>query len=473
MMFLRGGRLELSDNKPEKGDYIYTAVTQENGRQKLIAEVKIGDAVLSDSRYATGDNISFKKECEQLFGLMLYNQLSQLTGIYPKWGTLTGIRPVKLFHSMLGKGCTAEQTADYYSKKYLVSDEKIKLALETQKRESKILAQSTPDSFSLYVSIPFCPTRCNYCSFVSHSIDRAAALLPEYVRLLCEELAVTAQTVKKIGLKLRTIYFGGGTPTTLSPEQLKQVIDVIAANFDLTYLDEYTVEAGRPDTITAEKLKALKQGGITRLSINPQTFNDAVLEHIGRRHTSKQTVDAYFLAQEIGFDNINMDIIAGLPSDTLQSFKVTVDKIMSLAPANVTVHTLSVKRSAQLADSKNEVLGDSTKTAEAMLEYAYKRFDENGYYPYYLYRQKNMLGNLENTGFCKDGYDCKYNVYIMDETHTILAVGAGAVTKLVEPNGTLIERVFNYKFPYEYIDRFEKALNDKEKVKEFYERHHF
>ncbi|HAN44774.1 MAG TPA: hypothetical protein DCP97_05220 [Ruminococcaceae bacterium] len=162
-----------------------------------------------------------------------------------------------------------------------------------------------------------------------------------------------------------------------------------------------------------------------------------------------------------------------MPSDTLQSFKVTVDKIMSLAPANVTVHTLSVKRSAQLADSKNEVLGDSTKTAEAMLEYAYKRFDENGYYPYYLYRQKNMLGNLENTGFCKDGYDCKYNVYIMDETHTILAVGAGAVTKLVEPNGTLIERVFNYKFPYEYIDRFEKALNDKEKVKEFYERHHF
>ena len=438
-------------NRPEK-PYILTSVHDE-------VRVELCTDMLSETLTAPlcDDN-------ELMMGVLLYRLLSKAYGRVLPWGILTGVRPIKLFSKLaLEKG--VGEAERYFTDTLLVSEEKTRLSRLVFDNQREILSRSDKRSFSLYVSIPFCPSRCNYCSFVSQSIEKAKKLIEGYLPLLLSEIRYTSQIARELDLRLESVYIGGGTPTTLSAEQLDVLLSEIRDDFDMSGCSEFTVEAGRPDTVTREKLTALKKHDVSRISINPQTFNDSVLEHIGRRHNSQQTIDAYRLARELGFDNINMDLIAGLTTDTPESFNRTIDTVLELDPESVTVHTLAVKRSARLNSS--DAVREQAYTAR-MLDYAADRLTQGGYEPYYLYRQSKMLSNLENIGWAKKGYFSPYNVYIMEETHSILACGAGAVTKLRDVNSDYLERIFNFKYPYEYISRFDELLERKARIKSFY-----
>ena len=447
-----------------------TRIREENGRAKLHASLRMDGAY----REASGvfdhnamEQEPFDKLCAVKLAVLLYGLFTELCRYEPKWGVLIGVRPIKLLRR-LSEEMGEEAAVRYFLEELHVSKEKTDLSCRTMHVEKQLLALSRPESFSLYVSIPFCPTRCAYCSFVASSVKQTAALIPQYVELLCEELVCTARIAKELGLRLQTIYFGGGTPTTLTAQQISQLLSVIHREFDLSFCRELTVEAGRPDTITEEKLLAMKEQGVSRISINPQTMNDAVLRNIGRRHTTEQTVRAFELARQCGMDNINMDLIAGLPREPLESFRNTIDTVTAMDPESITVHTLSLKRSSDInQNGRHEFINDAS-LAGSMLDYAQEQLTEKGYRPYYLYRQSRMVGNLENTGWAKPGYENLYNVFIMDETHTILACGAGAVSKVRDPYSNRLERIFNFKYPYEYRDRFGEMLERKEKVKEIY-----
>lgn len=457
-IFLRGRELKIFEGKdvPEE-DFIYTSVSGDD----IFVRVKMDGKDLSASGKAE-ENQAARLE------YLLYKLLSEITGLTPKWGTLTGIRPVKLALSMMDKGISAEEVREKFKNERLVSEEKLDLLMSTAEHEVAIRKLSKPESVSMYISIPFCPSRCSYCSFTSHAIEKAAKLIPQYVDLLCEELRDTAVLMDELGLHLETVYMGGGTPTVLGPEQMDRVLSTTRSSFDFSGVRELTVEVGRPDTITPEKLEVMKKNSVDRISINPQTMDDGVLELIGRKHTAKDVIDAFYMARSFGFDNINMDLISGLPGDDSDKFRRTIDSVLELDPENITLHTLTVKRSANLVNDAQEMLG---RTVDEMNEHAFRCFDEAGYYPYYLYRQKGTVEALENTGFCKPGKEGIYNVFIMDETHSILATGAGGVTKMKDPHGTKIERIFNFKFPYEYIDRFDLMNERKEQVRDFYERY--
>ena len=432
--------------------YILTSVYDEV-RVELCADGERGElsAPLSD-------------DDELRMGILLYRLLSAHYHRELPWGILTGVRPIKLFSRLADKD-GEEEAERYFRDTLLVSAEKTELAKTVRHNQSTIIKRSGKRSFSLYVSIPFCPTRCSYCSFVSQSVEKAKKLIEDYIPLLLGEIRYTAELARELDLRLESVYIGGGTHTTLTAEQLDLLLSEIEADFDMSRCAEFTVEAGRPDTVTREKLAALKKHAVTRISINPQTFNDSVLEHIGRKHNSQQTIDAFRLARELGFDNINMDLIAGLTTDTPESFERTISIIRELDPESVTVHTLAVKRSARLNSA--DAVREQAYTAR-MLAYASARLTDGGYEPYYLYRQSKMLSNLENIGWAKPGCFSPYNVYIMEETHSILACGAGAVTKLRDTASDYLERIFNFKYPYEYISRFDELLQRKQRVKSFY-----
>ena len=383
------------------------------------------------------------------------------------WGMITGVRPVKYFRSIKEEHST-EYAEQFFKNSYFVTHEKLSLAKTTEKYERDILNSSKENSFSLYISIPFCPSRCSYCSFVSQSVERTKHLIEPYVDLLCKEIQHTGKIARDNHLCLETAYIGGGTPTTLNAEQLKKLIDAVNTSFDMEKCREFTVEAGRPDTITEDKLRVLKEGGVTRVSINPQTLNDDVLKKIGRRHTAEETIKAFEMAKEKHFKTLNSDLIAGLPTESLSSFKATLDKIISLETENITVHTLSIKRSADYTEQGLTTNREDAERTGAMLRYAEEELTKNGYIPYYLYRQSRMVGNFENVGWAKKGHQGLYNVFIMDETHSILGCGAGAVTKLKNPKDNSLERIFNYKFPYEYIDSFDEIISRKNKADKFF-----
>lgn len=428
--------------------------------------VKAGGFEKTVSAELTKDDVADELKMAQL----LYSLLCEKFDTTLPWGLLTGVRPIKLLRRIMEEMGESDGL-DYYSNQLMVSDKKKELAVITEKAEREILELSKEKSFSLYISIPFCPSRCNYCSFVSQSIEKAKHLIGDYVDLLCEEIKLTAEVAKNLGLTLETVYMGGGTPTTLTASQMAQVLKTVNDNFDMSTCREFTVEAGRPDTITREKLLAIKENGVTRISINPQTLNDEVLNIIGRRHSAQDTIDAFNLARECGFDNINMDLIAGLNGDYYDSFVNTLDKVRSLSPESITIHTLSLKRSSTLNMENIEVdIGIKNETT-SMLEYSQEKLLNDGFIPYYLYRQSRMAGNLENVGWAKKGCESLYNVYIMDETHTILACGAGGVTKLKAYNQNTLERIFNFKFPYEYNTRFDELMERKNGIYEFYKKH--
>lgn len=406
-------------------------------------------------------------DCELELCTLLYHLLVKLLGFTHGWGLITGVRPVKLLRR-LTREMGAEAALDYYRDKLLVGEEKTALCQTTLQTEDKLLALSRPDSFSLYVSIPFCPTRCDYCSFVSQTVVQAKKLIPTYVEQLCREIAYTGELARQLGLRLETVYFGGGTPTTLSAEQLTMLFRAVENAFDLSTVREYTVEAGRPDTVTPEKMAAIRAAGVGRVSINPQTLQPAVLAGIGRKHTVEQFYDAFEMARRAGFTNINTDLIAGLPGDDYEGFADTMDRILALNPESVTVHTLSMKRASNIMLQKRPDFGVEDD-AVRMVRLSAQKLPQAGYIPYYLYRQSRTVGNQENVGWSKPGCEGLYNVYIMDETHTILGCGAGAVSKLKQPGTDYLERIFNYKFPYEYNDGLDEMLRRKQAVTTFYE----
>lgn len=455
--------------------YEKIAVINEIAEDDIFAVSKLEDRTCSVTLNFLGKSFSetlvspddTAKEKELTLATALFNCFVQATDYRSEWGLLTGVRPAKLF-SRLIKTVGVGGAEDYFKNRLLVSGEKTSLCKETAVSEEKIIAKNSKNSFSLYISIPFCPSRCSYCSFVSHSVDKAGKLIDSYVELLCKEIKETGIIAREQNLKLETVYIGGGTPVAISAAQIAQIMAAVKENFDLTEISEYTVEAGRPDAIDKDKLLAIKQGGATRISVNPQTMNNAVLREIGRNHTAEQTVEAMALARQVGFDNINMDLIAGLPTDTPESFKNTLHALLELNPESITVHSLSVKRASNISRENTLPEFETGKAASEMVRYARKTLSKKGILPYYMYRQSKTVGNLENVGYAKKGYEGLYNVYIMDETHTILACGASAVTKLREPGGDYIERIFNFKYPYEYISRFSEIIARKKGICEFY-----
>lgn len=448
----------IRDFSEPQPPYIYTEVSD-----KITISVNIGSFNKSETavkKLTDDDN-------ELVSAQLLYKLLCDFTGLTQPWGILTGVRPVKLLRR-LAEESSEEQAVKKFEKDFFVSNEKIALSRETEHNERKILELSKPESFSLYVGIPFCPSRCSYCSFVMASIERAEKLIEPYTKLLCEEIKRTAEIANKLGLRLETVYFGGGTPTTLSAEQLDTVLRTVNNSFDMSTCREFTVEAGRPDTIDIGKLFALKENKVDRISINPQTVNDEVLKTIGRKHTAQQFFDAFELARKCGFDNINTDLIAGLPTDTPESFKNSLDSIVRLNAECITVHTLCMKRASRLTTEGVTLDLQQARDAREMLAYTQNILGQNEYIPYYMYRQSRMVGNLENVGWSKRGFESLYNVYVMDETHTILACGSGGVTKLKRNNPDYLERIFNFKYPYEYIDRFDELIQRKSGIMQFY-----
>mgnify|MGYP002794499328 CR=1 FL=1 len=448
----------IRDFSEPQPPYIYTEVSD-----KITISVNIGSFNKSETavkKLTDDDN-------ELVSAQLLYKLLCDFTGLTQPWGILTGVRPVKLLRR-LAEESNEEQAVKKFEKDFFVSNEKIALSRETEHNERKILELSKPESFSLYVGIPFCPSRCSYCSFVMASIERAEKLIEPYTKLLCEEIKRTAEIANKLGLRLETVYFGGGTPTTLSAEQLDTVLRTVNKSFDMSTCREFTVEAGRPYTIDIAKLLALKENKVDRISINPQTVNDEVLKTIGRKHTAQQFFDAFELARKCGFDNINTDLIAGLPTDTPESFKNSLDSIVRLNAECITVHTLCMKRASRLTTEGVTLDLQQARDAREMLAYTQNILGQNEYIPYYMYRQSRMVGNLENVGWSKKGFESLYNVYVMDETHTILACGSGGVTKLKRNNPDYLERIFNFKYPYEYIDRFDELIQRKSGIMQFY-----
>ncbi len=434
--------------------YFYCAVSLGEKRQRLVQR--------TERLYPDRD----KKQCEVVITKLLFRMLSDMTGIDVPWGIITGIRPTRKVLPHMEEGLSRQEIYNRLKDEYWISDEKFDLVYNTALIQKPLLEATPKNSVGLYVSIPFCPSRCSYCSFVSHSVEQAKKLMPDYIRLLCDELKIWGGIVKDLGLIVDTVYFGGGTPTSVSAEFLEQLLCAVEENFDLSNLREYCVEAGRPDTITEEKLRVIKAHGVDRISINPQTMNDAVLEKIGRRHTAEEITESYKLARKIGFDNINMDLIAGLPGDTPESFRSTLQQVIDLDPDSITVHTLTLKRAANLfaegASQLDNPVREMVRDSIAMLP-------AKGYNPYYMYRQKNTIDNQENVGYAKTGKESYYNMLIMDESQSIFGAGCAASTKLVEPNG-MITRVCNYKFPYEYIAQFDTLMEKKKQVYEIYER---
>lgn len=446
---------------------VITCCTPVEGGNRIEVTVNLDGAGRRLEAQVIAPENELRDKSELKTAQLIYAALSELTGYTPPWGVLTGVRPSKLMLRLIAD-MGEEAAMDYFLGSLLVSPEKANLAKTVAKAEEEIVNLSQNNSFSLYVSIPFCPTRCSYCSFVSHSIanSNAKKLLPDYLDKLAEEVRLTGSVASELGLKLESVYFGGGTPGVLEAPQMDRLLTEIEHNFDLSTVREYTVEAGRPDTITPEKLRVLRLHDVGRISINPQTFNQRTLELIGRNHSVEQSLKAYMLAKTYGFKSINMDLIAGLPDETLEDFIASVDTAIALSPENITVHTLALKRSSELNASGAGVANGNT--AKKMLEYASSALTGRGYAPYYMYRQSKCVGNLENVGWCLDGHECLYNVFMMEECHTVLALGAGAVTKLREPGGTNIERIFNYKYPYEYISGFDKITERKNGIKSFY-----
>ena len=380
------------------------------------------------------------------------------------WGDVTGIRPVKIARTTLGSGKTEKDFVDMFTNELNVSEEKTQLTLNIAVREMNILKNYKKNDICLYIGVPFCKTRCLYCSFVTNSAAKNSKYMRPFVKNLKTEIEYTADLLKKTDYNIVGLYFGGGTPTTLSAMDLEDVINKCYESFDLTNLVEFTVEAGRPDTIDREKLETLKKCGVTRISINPQTMNDNILKVIGRAHTVEDIYESFSLARECGFDNINMDIIAGLPTETFEEFQNSVNLVTKLEPECITVHTMSIKRGSVLHEKLGDYALTDEKVVSQMVDYSINKLTELKYFPYYLYRQKHMVGDFENIGYSKEGKECLYNIMIMEETNSIVSMGCGGVSKIVNLPNDRIERVFNVKEAKDYVERIDEMLHRKDVI---------
>ena len=391
----------------------------------------------------------------------LYAAALPVLPVTPPWGALAGVRPTKITTKHLLEGGTKQSAKKLLEQVYYVTGDRSRLALDCSESTVKAWEKAEPADISLYVGIPFCPTRCAYCSFVSRSVGRHTELLDPYLAALEQEIALTGELLKNTGRHVRSIYIGGGTPTTLTAKQMAQLMDSIARNFDLSRCIEYTVEGGRPDTLNPEKLQTIRAHGADRMSINPQTMQDHVLKACGRPHKAEDVLRSYEMAVQAGFADINMDLIAGLPADTVEGFCSSLDQVMALQPSNITVHTLALKKGADLFE--RQVALPAAGEVAQMVSYANEKLRQTGYKPYYLYRQKYMSGSFENVGWSRDNRDCLYNIYMMEELHTILSLGGGGMTKVNLPDGTL-QRFHNPKFPEQYIEQLENVLEQKKEL---------
>ncbi|WP_122639182.1 coproporphyrinogen dehydrogenase HemZ [Romboutsia sp. Marseille-P6047] len=402
-----------------------------------------------------------KKVTKETIKRSMYNVLMKKFKSYVPWGILTGIRPVKIVHTLLDKNLSDEEIRENLKTNYLISDEKIDLALSIAKRERKFIYPIDKNKISLYVSIPFCPTRCYYCSFPANPLKQFGHLKKNYLEKLIIEIKGLAKLLEETNKEIETLYIGGGTPTTLDAEEMDILIKALYKELDLSKIKEFTVEAGRPDTINREILECLKKNNVTRISINPQTMNQETLDKIGRGHSVEEIKEAFNLARKIGFDNINMDLILGLEGENVEMVRNTLEEIKKLSPESLTVHTLAIKRASKLKEKMDEYVLTQYEEMVKMIDLSMEYAKEMNLNPYYMYRQKQMLGNLENIGYAKEGYECIYNMQIMEEKQSNYALGAGSISKFVYVDEDRIERVENVKNVEQYIDRVEEMIHRK------------
>ncbi len=436
--------------------------TLHRGAQWLTASAKItvdGKTVCASRRIKAADEtVRLRRRCLQQSFYLAARELLPAT---PPWGALAGVRPTKITTKHLLEGGTEQSARKLLKDVYYVTPERQTLALDCSRSTVKAANLLDQDDLSLYIGIPFCPTRCSYCSFVSRTVGKKTDLLEPYLDALLQEMKITGRLLAESGKHVRTIYIGGGTPSTLSTPQMVRLLDAVKDSFDLSRCIEFTVEGGRPDTLDAEKLRAIREHGADRMSINPQTMEDAVLKACWRPHKAADILTAYHQAVEAGFQAINMDLIAGLPRDSVEGFKRSLDTVAALNPANITVHTLALKKGADLFEHPENL--PSYEEVTEMVDYAARTLRQLGYRPYYLYRQKYMSGSFENVGWSRDSLDCLYNIYMMEEVHTILSLGGGGMNKVNLPDGSL-QRFHNPKFPEQYIEMIGDVCRQKEEM---------
>ena len=444
---------------------IMTNLTHKNNSINVYAEIIYkGKTYCEDCFYPFDSTVCDKRLIKKNYTCAVTKAFcrtaQKIRNVSLPWGVMSGIRPAKVVRQYHEDGYSYDEIKNILMTLYEVSEKKAELAIRVAKNEKLILSDIGKNSVSIYIGIPFCPTRCLYCSFVSTDLKKSGKYTDAFVRLLVKEIEKTSQILSELSLYVQNIYIGGGTPTSLSENQLKDIFDAIEKYLKNDKLKEFTLEAGRPDTITKEKLLVAKNAGVNRISINPQTMNDVTLKKIGRRHSSDMIREAFWLARECGFDNINMDLIAGLPDESVEMFKYSLNEVIKMNPENITVHSMCVKKAAALRFSEIELT--KSKEMNEMLDYTAEVMNNTKREPYYMYRQKNISGNLENVGYAEKSRMSFYNINIMEEAQTIIALGGGAVTKIVK--GDRIERIFNFKDPYEYINRFDEIILKKEEA---------
>ena len=470
LIFFPGSKFKVDEVVTEETPVVRVVTKDIDDSVYAYVTITVGDTT-TEGEHTEHIRASREKALKISVGKALFIAGEKYSGYTPHWGIMTGIRPSKISRELYQSGLSEAQVRKVLRNEYFLNPKKASLLTSVSVNEAKIIRNIKPHTCSLYISIPFCPTRCAYCSFVSFSTKRLLSLIPEYLERLIKDMDRVFSLIKSAGLTLSTVYIGGGTPTTLTAEQLSMIFDKIDSFVDVSTLEEFTLEAGRPDTITKEKLELAVSRGVTRVSINPQTLNDAVLEGIGRKHTVEDFYKAFDIAREAGVKYINTDLIAGLPGDSYRSFSKTVDAILKLRPENITIHTFSIKKAADIASSGQSVYSITGGEAFKSVDYSQLKAKLAGYLPYYIYRQKNTVGNLENVGFSLPGAEGLYNIYIMEELTHIFAVGAGSVTKLVDRDIPKIERVFMPKYPYEYLKMTDEDIEKQyeSKVRAFFE----
>ena len=478
MIFFPGEKFsDVAEVDPEVATPELSLALEENESGVVVrAELTLEEKYASCEKiYPTRDDVTYDRLKKIAVGDAVLSVCSEVIGYRPSWGMLVGVRPSKVATELFSTGMSKTRVKKTLATDYFVIPKKAALATEVALNEAEFVSKADPKDCSVYISIPFCPTRCAYCSFVSYTSKKLLATIPDYLVALGAEVKKNFDLIKELGLRVKTIYIGGGTPTILDETQLEWLLSIVEENIDVTTVEEYTLEAGRPDTITEGKMRVAAAHGVNRISVNPQTLNDDVLRIIGRSHTSEDFLRAYDIARNSGIPIINTDVIAGLPGDNFASFSSSYDRIIALRPENVTVHTFSVKKASDALKNFSHIYSVRGGDVGKCVDYSQIKAQHEGYEPYYMYRQKNTVGNYENVGFCLDGKKGLYNIYMMEEIHSIFAAGAGAVSKFVDfapKNGETrtIERFFNQKYPYEYLaeDKTDEKIRA---AREFYIKH--
>ena len=476
MIFFPGAKFGAAEqNDPNAPELKLTLTEQENGMEATATVTLDGKSETATKFWEFSEHHTAEKTAKLVCGAAVISACGTLLGYRPSWGMLTGVRPSKVATELLQKGCSKTKVKKILSSEYCVIPKKASLATDVALLEQKMIGTPDKRDCSVYIAIPFCPTRCSYCSFVSYTSGKLLALIPDYLIRLAEDIRQTFGKIRELGLHLKTVYIGGGTPTILTVEQLRFLLSTVAECTDVNALEEYTLESGRADTITAEKFAVAREYGVTRVCVNAQSLSDEVLKNIGRSHSAQEFLHAFEIARESGIPQINTDLIVGLPGDSFKTFSAGFDKILSLRPENVTVHTFCVKKAAEILRQDQTVYSLRGGDAGKCVDYTQLKAIQEGYKPYYMYRQKNTVGNYENVGFALEGTECKYNVYMMEEVHSIFAVGAGAVSKMVDympkdGGNPVIERLFYPKYPYEYLE--DQSTAEKLRIMgEFYRQH--